>query len=115
MSLTVERAEHWKAILEELGLRVAIDPRNMNPPCVVITPPEVTFAGLGSWGLDWTFQCVVPPPGTLDAWAALDNLVAAVLTVAPLATARPRTSYTTGDGTPLPTYEVEFTEFVRNA
>ena len=115
MSLVLERAKAWEEALNAAGLRAVIDPRNMNPPCTVIAPPAIDYPSLGSIRLTWTLHVVAPPPGNLDAWAKLDEMLEKLRELIPLVTARPRSSFTMGDGTPLPTYEVSFVEFVTNA
>lgn len=54
--------------LEAGGVRATLDPRDLNPPAVLIRPPTLHYRfGRGCVGADWTARLYLPDPGTLDA------------------------------------------------
>jgi hypothetical protein len=76
-----------QAIADDLaaatGLRVALKPSAMAPPCIAIEPPTVrvgrTLRGCSGGDAMWTAYAVVPGSWNADAWSRLDAMVAAVL------------------------------------
>lgn len=58
----------YVAQLEAAGVRATMDPRNLNPPAVLIRPPTLHYRfGRGCVGADWTARLYLPDAGTADA------------------------------------------------
>jgi hypothetical protein len=96
------------AVMEPEGWRVSIDPRSVNPPCVLVGAPDALDPAPCGWSGMVPIWVLVPGPGNLDALdALLDGLelarTAARVTITE--PARADTYYTdpTGD-TGLPGY-----------
>ena len=54
--------------IEAEGLTVALDPRDVNPPCVLIGVPRVVGVLTGcAVAVELSVEIVAPPPGNLDA------------------------------------------------
>jgi hypothetical protein len=75
----IDIAGEIAAIVAELtlaGIRAVDDPRDANPPCVLVNPPEIEFRfGKGAWGATWEAWCIVPDAGRHQALRALSLLV----------------------------------------
>jgi hypothetical protein len=58
----------YVAQLQAGGVRATLDPRDINPPAVLIRPPVLHYRfGRGCVAVDWTARLYLPDPGTLDA------------------------------------------------
>ncbi len=69
-------------LIDEAGLRVTIDPRNVNPPAVWISPRQIThdiLAGGGTLTVD--LWLIAPDNGTPAAMKILSEMLTAVLSV----------------------------------
>lgn len=110
----VQIAEAMTEIVEQLragGVRAVLDPRDVNPPCVLVRPPTVSYRfGKGNWDAEWTAWALVPSAGTnVDVAAVgqlLDDLQAA-LTYA-VVTATPDDAVL-ADGSTVPMYSLSWT------
>jgi hypothetical protein len=50
------------------GVRATLEPRDINPPAVIIRPPTLHYRfGRGCIGADWTARLYLPDPGTFEA------------------------------------------------
>lgn len=96
------------------GVRATADPRNVNPPCLLVTPDTTLRRTSHLIEVALTLQLVAPGPANLDALWALDDLVD-VLTPALDQVGRPWTTGTVtstphpASGDPLLTYELSVT------
>ena len=55
----------YVAQLEGAGVRATIEPRDINPPAVLIRPPVLHYRfGRGCVGADWQARLYLPDPGT---------------------------------------------------
>lgn len=100
------------ARLEAHGVRSTTDTRNLNPPAVLVVPPDMSWRfARDTWDATWRLLCVVPNTGSASDLANLDTLidqVRAALGGAPqFGTARTVTIDGTSD--PLPAYELTWT------
>jgi hypothetical protein len=96
------------AALGAAGLPVALDPRNVSPPTVVVGLPNVVgWEGACVAAVEIDLTPVAPPPGNLDAVESLLDLVAALLGLYPFALARPATLEVGGQL--LPAYSITVT------
>ena len=110
---TYARAAQLMAQLEAHGIRAVADPRSAVPPCVLLTPPRRTYdLPLPAYTATWELACLVPGPGTADAWVALDELVDNVVAALDLSdtTATPASYQLAAAAEPLPAYIVTLTE-----
>lgn len=103
------------AQLEAAGIRATVDPRDVNPPAVLVEPPTMEYR-FATRAVDyaWTLTAIVPNSGTRPALDELAELVEDVR-VALMAgvRARPVTWVPLEAGDPLPAYAVEFTQSVK--
>lgn len=102
MSILLDAMDYVTTTLSDAGLNVVTDPRNVQPPCVIIDPPSLVAISGNLVTTDIAITAVAPPPGNLDAvrWllTAADTVVQAVL----ITNGQPG-SYTIGT-TDLPAY-----------
>lgn len=62
--------------LVESGVRATDDPRDINPPCVHVRPPEIEFAfNAGGYTASWELWCVVPDTGRHQALKTVSELI----------------------------------------
>jgi hypothetical protein len=100
------------------GVRATGDERDVNPPCVLVGPPDLAFRfGRPGWDGTWRLWAIVPDTGRLQAVAALDELVGAVQdAVGGGLTAGTPAQWSGLDGAPaLPAYELTLTTHARKA
>lgn len=74
MSPVTDYVRQILADLTAAGIRATADPRSVNPPCVLITPPIYTLDGFNTVTCDFEALALVPGPANLDAWEAVDTL-----------------------------------------
>jgi hypothetical protein len=108
MSTLIDLLEQTLADLDSAGVRATMDPRNLNPPGVLVVPPEFDLdVGCGGTG-NFSAFVVAPGPANLDAWRALDALAAQTATAIPVERIR-ATFYTPDDTSRLPALELTWT------
>lgn len=84
MRPTLDRAKEyvdaWNAVE---GLRATYDPRDVFPPCVLISPPELVPGTMcdGEFFLKWTARLITPTVPGGDVWTTIDLLIGDVLGV----------------------------------
>jgi hypothetical protein len=102
--------------LTAAGLRAVTDERDVNPPCVLVGPPVLTFRfGRPSFDAEFRLLAIVGDGGRDTATAALDALVGTVTTAVGLLTGTPA-QFSGLDGAPaLPAYELTLTTHARKA
>ena len=105
MSQIITSIEGYLDALRAAGIRATMDPRSVNPPCVLMTPPD--FDLNVNCGGDAEFRAVIlaPPPANLDAWRTLDDLAAQVAAVIPVERIRP-SQYGVDDSGAIPALEL---------
>lgn len=113
---TLPRARFLVDSLTTAGVRATADPRNVNPPCVLLDRPAVEpiNAGCTSWQLSWVLHVIVPGGGdnTLQ-WEKLDALTSSVLAViGPQGVTVTPDTYPLNDTTDLPSNRVEFPDVI---
>jgi hypothetical protein len=54
-------------ILEDAGIPVVDDIRNLTPPAVIVDPPSITAISSSLISLEFPISCVAPQPGNRDA------------------------------------------------
>jgi hypothetical protein len=105
------------ARLAAAGVRASIDERDLNPPCVWVGPPTMSWRfKRGTWDAEWLLTAVVPDTGRGTSTAALAALVVKVQDAMGWAgvTARPVSLLVPGTGgVPLPGYEMSFTQRIQ--
>lgn len=107
-------ARQWAALLSAHNIRATVNPKDVQPPCVLFTPPDAVRFDLGCGGTaDVRALLLVPGPGQVDAWEALERLLPAVVEVLPVMPDELRTTtYTIDASGPMPAYELTFTAAV---
>jgi hypothetical protein len=99
--------------LSAAGIRAVSDPRNVNPPCVYVPPPQVSWRfPKGYADLVWAVVAVVPNSGRDPAIKNLGPLVGAAvdaLSATPVTVGRPKDIFGTDGAAPMPGYELTFT------
>lgn len=104
------------AALEAADIRATDDPRDLNPPCVHVRPPEIAWEFKpGSFTATWTLWCVVPDVGRHMALQALSALIADTQEALDwrAVSARPD-DVTLTDATTAPMYVLTFDERICN-
>lgn len=104
MSLLVDGWDHAVSVLEGLGLPVVADPRNIQPPCILVEPPSMRVLSAFVSELDIPATVIAPPPGNRDAAIWLLEKADAIAEAILVTTGNPG-SYTIG-ATDLPAYLV---------
>jgi hypothetical protein len=99
-------ADEYIAALAAVDIRATLDPRKLNPPMVLVVPPDLERHVASGLYAAWTFHLCVPGPADLDAvkWL-LDNIEAAFDAVGAF-TAEFSTLTITPDADPLPAYTI---------
>jgi hypothetical protein len=93
------------------GVDATADPRSATPPCVLVTPPRLTFdIGCGATAA-WSIWALAPGPANADAWLALDELLAGVrkAQLKPIERCTFVQYMLAADAPPVPAYRIEFT------
>lgn len=70
-------AANIAGVLQTAGIRTTIDPRNLTPPCIAVTPLRAERLTRKRVTVEVQAVCVAPGPANLDALEAVDNLAAA--------------------------------------
>lgn len=113
-------AAEARAALSAAGVAsvtVTLDPGELasalhHGPAVVIDPPALTFETYTMTGRTWEIFIVAGPiHDRLEAWAAVDDVLAALKDPLSLASARP-TNYQPANGPAYPGYVATLTETV---
>lgn len=100
------RAQQITEALAAAGVRATCDPRNVNPPCVLVTPPALTQDLACNATAEWRLLLILPGPFNADAWAKADQIVDTVAAVFDLDRVTPNTTQDP------PIYEMTFEEAV---
>lgn len=97
--------------LQVAGVRATSDPRNANPPCVLVRPPS--FVADVSCGGTATLQalCITRGPGNADAWRSIDDLAGQVSKVIAIEQIEPA-EFQPDNGAPLPAYLLTWTKAI---
>jgi hypothetical protein len=99
--------------LTAAGIRAVADVRNVNPPCVYVTPPQIAWRfGKQYADLGWTIAVIVPNTGRDVALKNLGPLIGATvdaLAATPVTDGRPIDITGTDGASPMPAYELTFT------
>lgn len=104
MTLTAARAELVTKITGT-GLRVVTDPRDANPPCVIVgLPAGLTRRNACTIAGTVAVTAVAPPPGNDDAAGWLLDVVDQLAVLVGWTGADPSTWTPTGAGSELPAY-----------
>lgn len=100
----MDRVADYVEQIKQLGMRVTMDPRNLNPPCVLFVPPRVELDS--NCGGVATFKAffIAPGPANLDAWRVVDKMAAMAAPVLNIETLDP-SSYGVDDTGVLPALE----------
>ena len=92
--------------LDDAGLPVIDDVRNLRPPSVIVDPPSFTVINNSTVTFDFPVSVVMPPPGNRDALIAAMTLVDQIVEIEGiLALSGSSGVYTTG-GQELPSYQL---------
>lgn len=101
-------------ILEDAGLPVVNDPRNLTPPAVIVDPPTITPHSRSLVGLEFAVYCVAVAPGNRDAMKKALELADAIVDLPELVTtAGSFGTYTNAAGQTHPAYNLSITLEVR--
>lgn len=98
--------------LIDAGIRGVIDPRRVDPPCVLIVPERATFDGMnvGQATTDWALYALAPQPGAQDAMQRLSELAAHTIRAIPqIETAEMTSRAIDGSGDDWPAVLLRFT------
>lgn len=109
MSTLLDVLNSYVVELTAVGIRATLDPRSVNPPCVLLIPPTMALDVAGGGTATFTAYALTRGPGNADAWKSLDQLTTQAIEVLPLESFEPG-SYAVDDGTPLPCFTLTWTE-----
>jgi hypothetical protein len=74
MTQVMDYLKDLVAQFQSNSIRATMDPRSVNPPCVLLTPPSLEININRGASAEFTALALVPGPGNADAFAALDRL-----------------------------------------
>jgi len=108
-----------QGVLEQLlaaGIRATDDERDVNPPCVFVAPPVLTWRyGRGDFQADFIIWCVTGNAGRsvdlVNLGELLDQVTAALGWAA--VRAEPADLLLPDQGAPLPAYRLTWTDTIR--
>jgi hypothetical protein len=105
-----ERAQEIMAKIGAEGVRVTMDPSTINPPCILIVPPDIDFDLSCGFSVTWRLACLAPAAQGADrtVWAGLAGLVTAARAGTDVKSAE-LVAYTV-NGTSYPAYVASWTE-----
>ena len=104
-------AEGYATQLAAKNIRASAEPRNLNPPCVLFTPPQqVLLHDYCSAAVQMRALLIVPGPGIGDAWRQADDLLADVLAADVMPVEEITLTQWGSSDNPLPAYELGWTE-----
>jgi len=83
------------------------DPRAATPPCVLITPPNMTNDLPCGVSGAWTLWALAPATANADAWDVLDVIVEAVRACIDWERADFASYSLSADSPPLPAYRIQ--------
>jgi hypothetical protein len=93
--------------LEDGNLPVIDDPRNLQPPAVIVEPPTITVRSANLVTCDFPVVCVAPPPSNRDAAKKLLDLADQIVALPEVLTLSGSPGiYTTQQGSELPSYQL---------
>lgn len=104
---TIDQARAYADELTAAGVPTFVDPRKAraNLPAVLILPPTLRFQRLGgAASVEWRLVALTNGPNGLDAWAALDDLVARLADQVVVEAAEPAAYTLAADEAALPAY-----------
>lgn len=105
----------WDEVVSELngaGLRVVADPRNIQPPCVIVEAPSISRGpSTHVLELEFPIAVVAPPPGNRDSALWMLSIADEIAGIYPIRDGAPG-SYTIGT-TELPAYLLTITITIR--
>lgn len=98
------------AILTAADIRASVEAADLNPPCVQLRPPSLTYRFGKGWEASWEAWLLVPDSGQAQALRSLGELLSAVQEALGYrgTTARPDSTLLP-DGSNVPTYVLSFT------
>lgn len=102
--MSYQRAQDIVDTLTAGGVRATADPRNVNPPCVLVNPPDLRYDLACGATATWRLRLVLPGPWNADTWRLADNTLPALDTLLDIDTVTPDTT------TDPPTFEITFEE-----
>jgi hypothetical protein len=106
LSKAVEIADRLTAA----GIDATCDPRGANPPCVLLTPPNGLVDHLCGATGTWALFALSPTTANIDAWQALDEMLAAIESVLSIEGWDFVAYSLSPDNPPLPAYRIRYTE-----
>lgn len=112
MTDPLAQISEYLTALTEQGIRAVDDPRDINPPCVLIRPPLLNFRfGRGCVGADWTARLILNNAGTRQAIQQAIPLIEQIQTAlsGQIVTAVPVEYELSDGGGPIPGYELTWT------
>jgi len=77
MGASLDRANAIVGVLEAAGVRATTDPSAVNPPCVLVLPPDRRYDVGCGWTAAWTLVALAPAAQGADhtTWGLLEGLV----------------------------------------
>lgn len=101
--------------LVESGVRATDDPRDINPPCVHVRPPQIAFDfKAGGYTASWELWCIVPDAGRHQSLKTVSELIEKTQAALGWKAVDGRPSDALlNDGTSAPMYILTFSEHIQ--
>lgn len=112
MSIASATADVLQAFTDA-GVRAVDDQRDINPPCVLLMPPEGSFRfDRARADVTWTAYLVTGDGGARAAVKALSDLLDKIAGIFPATTFTRRALQLPGGGDPMPAYEFTWNQLI---
>lgn len=110
-----EAAQGIVDALKAGGVRATLDPRDVNPPCVLVRPPDLAYRfRYGDWDATWKAWALTPDAGRGQVLKAFGPMLAAVQdALGGVVTAATPEDVTLPDGSTIPGYALSWTERIK--
>lgn len=92
--------------LTDLGIRATLDPRDANPPCVVVREAEITPGLLDGWRVTWQLDLIAGDAGSGPTSTTLSDLFSKVTDALPIDSATRVDLLLPGAPDPTPAYRL---------
>lgn len=110
----LSRMKEFQDAISRAGVRCALDPRDINPPAVLIRPPSLDYRfGRGVIAGTWVAWLYLPDAGVLDAlrngFAILEDVYTALASVGVAVMNAVPGDFQTADGGIMPGFTINWT------
>lgn len=101
------------SLLEDAGLPVVDDVRNLRPPAVIVDPPGIAPLSASLVQINFSVTCVAPPPGNRDSMKKVLDLADVIIALPGLVTTGGVSGVYNVGNQDLPSYNLTITTTAR--